>query len=115
MTVTTYTNLSTAPINIILTTNSTTVIDSTTSTVILGSHFIEVGSTIFYIVVGAGSGVLVLLLIIVIMCASVCYLIADRGKSYTITTDTMHRQQTLSGDRENPEWQWQSEFNIQHL
>ena len=65
--------------------------------------------------VGAGCGVLVLFLIILIMCASVCYLIADRGKSYTITTDIMYRQQTLSGDRENPEWQRQSEFNVQYL
>ena len=100
-----------------ITTNSTTVqSDSATTTDSeVDNQLIDVGSTLFYIVVGAGSGVLVLLLIILIMCASVCYLIADRGKSYTITTDTMHKQQTLSGDRENPEWQWQSEFNVQRL
>lgn len=103
------THHTTAPM---ITTSSTT--DSATTTKV--DILIEVGSPLFYIAVGAGSALLILLLIIMIMCASVCYLVVDRTKSYTITTEsdaTIHGQRTQSGDRENDtEWQWQSEFNV---
>ena len=100
-TVTTLTHWTTAQI----TTNSTTVTVTSTATTIIGT---QVGSTLFYIVVGAGSGVLILLLVILIMCMAVCCLAADKGKSYTITTAAMHRQETQYGERdvENPEQRW---------
>ena len=58
--------------------------------------------------VGAGSGVLILLLVILIMCTAVCCLVADKGKSYTITTAAMYRQEIQHGERDvgNPEQRW---------
>ena len=82
-------------------------------TIEVDAQLIEIGSILFYIVIGAGSSVLVLLLIIVIMCTSVYYLLADREKSYIITTDTTQGQQTHSREREiDPEPQLQSEFSV---
>ena len=99
-----------------VTTNSMTAhSDSATTMTNVDTQLFEVGSTLFYIVIGAGSGVLVLLLVILVMCAAVCYLYlaADRGKSYTITTesaDTMYEQlHNGAPGRENSEQQWQSE------
>ena len=52
----------------------------TTLAVTLGSNLniIEVGSVLFYTVVGAGSGVLILLLIILMMFITVCYLATNK-------------------------------------
>ena len=96
-----------------VTANSMTAHSDSATTIMtnVDTQLFEVGSTLFYIVIGAGSGVLFLLLVILVMCAAVCYLAADRGKSYTITTesaDTMY-EQLHNGGRENSEQQWQSE------
>ena len=42
-----------------------------TSTIAIGSNIVEVGSTLFYILIGAGSGISILLFIILIMFLSV--------------------------------------------
>ena len=120
---TTHTYWTTAPItqttNSTVTTNSTTITASSAITteaergtpepyITFGSNLIEVGNALFYIVVGAGSGVLILLLVILIMCMAVCCLVADKGKSYTITTAAMHTQQIQCGERDsrNPDRRW---------
>ena len=106
MTTSTISNSTSATIQAIATTRPTSTTITTTSAITFGSNLIEVGSVLFYIVVGAVSGVLILLLAILIMCTAVWCLAADKGKSYTITTAAMYRQQIQSGKRENPQQQW---------
>ena len=76
---------------IALTTNTTSsesdlmTLNTITSTIAVGSNIVEVESTLFYILIGAGSGILILLFIILIMFLSACYLATNKGRSYTIT------------------------------
>ena len=46
--------------------------------------------------VGAGSGILILSLIILIMFTAICFLVTNKGQSYTLAIDDQ------IGDRENP-------------
>ena len=63
---------------------------------------IEVGSTLFYIVIGAGSAVLILSLIITIMLTAICFLATKKGQSYTLAIDDK------DGDRarDSPNLDW---------
>ena len=45
----------------------------------------EVGSPLFYVVVGAGSVMSLLLCVILILCVAIGYLVARKRRSYTVT------------------------------
>ena len=45
----------------------------------------EVGSALFYVVVGAGSIMSLLLCVILILCVAIGYLVARKRRSYTVT------------------------------
>jgi hypothetical protein len=79
--------------------NTTT---STSTTAIGSDNIFEVGSPLFYIVIGAGSGILILSLIMLIILIAICFLATNKGQSYILA---IHDQ---SGDTEleSPNLYW---------
>jgi hypothetical protein len=76
---------------------------TTSTTAIIGSdNIFEVGSLLFYIVIGAGSGILILSLIMLIILIAICFLATNKGQSYILA---IHDQ---SGDTEleSPNLYW---------
>ena len=78
---------------------STTPITTTTITIsgttqsdsantILGTNIFDVGSTLFYVVIGSGSGILLLIITIIILLFATCLLAISKGRSYTLNTET---------------------------
>jgi hypothetical protein len=45
----------------------------------------EIGSALFYVVVGAGSVMCILLCVILTLCGAIGYLVARKRRSYTVT------------------------------
>jgi hypothetical protein len=69
-----------------------------TSTTVIGSdNIFEVGSALFYIVIGAGSGILILSLIIPTI---ICFLVTTKGQFKTLAINDQ------SGDTESPNLHW---------
>ena len=79
--------------NEIANSSSTTTTTSTTTSG-HGVHPFEIGSPLFYIMVGAGSGMLILLLIILTMDVAISCLAARKVRSYTLTTAPLQEQQS---------------------
>ena len=48
----------------------------------------EVGTALFYVVVGAGSIMSILLCVILILCVAIGYLVARKRRSYTVNAET---------------------------
>ena len=63
---------------------------------------IEVGGTLFYIVIGAGSAILILSLIITIMLSAICFLATKKGESYTLAIDDKNGDRA----RDSPNLNW---------
>ena len=77
-----------------------------------GTHLLEVGSPLFYVVVGAGSGILIVILIIFILCVVIgcSCLTARKERTYSINLAPTLGQWTYSERREILEQQRQSQI-----
>ena len=70
-----------------ITISGATVTQSDSANTTLGTNIFDVGSTLFYVVIGSVSGILLLIITIIILLFATCLLAISKGRSYTLNTE----------------------------